>query len=264
MASPAVAPAFRFRGVPAERHASLPSTNDEAFRRAAEGAPEGLVVTAAHQSAGRGRLGRSWWDRPGESAMASVLLRPAVPVARYPLLGIAMACAVADAAETLVPGVRFDVKWPNDVLHEGRKLCGVLAETRGAGGAAPPLVVGFGINVNQDAEAWPSEIRGRATSLRVAAGGRAFAIEDVLRAALERYDPHVSLAASGDAAGLRADVGRRLPPPGTTLTVVAAGGSVTGVVDGYEPNGALRLRDGAGTVHTLNAGESPPAEESLR
>jgi len=261
---PALLAPFRFRGVGAERHASLPSTNDEAFRRAEEGAPEGLVVTAAHQSAGRGRMGRSWWDRPGESSLASVLLRPAVPLARYPLVGIAMACAVAEAAEALAPGARFDVKWPNDVLHGGRKLCGVLSETRGAGQLRPPLVIGFGINVNQPADAWPPEIRDRATSLRAAAGGATFVPDVVLLAALARFDPYVSLAASGDAEGLWAAVTRRLPPSGTPVEIAAPGGRVTGVVEGYEPNGALRLRDRAGAVRTLNAGASPEAEESPR
>jgi hypothetical protein len=142
-----------------ERHESLPSTNDEAFRRAAEGAPEGLLVITRHQSAGRGRQGRTWWDAPGDSLLASLLLRPAVPLARYPQLGMAMACAVAEAAERLVPGERFDVKWPNDVLHRGRKFCGILAETR-VGHSSPagiPLVIGFGVNVNQTAEAWPPD-----------------------------------------------------------------------------------------------------------
>jgi len=249
-------PPIRFRGVPAERHASLPSSNDEAFRRAAEGAPEGLVITTGHQTAGRGRMGRTWWDEPGASSLASVLLRPAIPLARYPLLGMAMACAVAEAGEGLVPGASFEVKWPNDVRHDGRKLCGVLAETRGPGAtAAPPLVVGFGINVNQDAGAWPEAIRAIATSLRMAAGGKSFEPDLVLREVLSRYDAYVSLAAAGDADGLWARVAGRLAAAGTPLTVAMGDRRVTGTVDGYEPSGAVRIRDAAGAVHTLAAGD---------
>jgi BirA family biotin operon repressor/biotin-[acetyl-CoA-carboxylase] ligase len=249
---------FRFRGVPPEHHASLPSSNDEAFRRAAEGAPEGLVIATEHQSAGRGRMGRSWWDEAGESTLASVLLRPAIPLARYPLLGIAMACAVAEAAAALAPGARFDVKWPNDVLHDGRKLCGVLAETRVPDVAAtPPLVVGFGINVNQRPEAWPDEIRAVATSLAETVGGSRLDTDAVLRETLSRYDPYVALAAAGDAVGLWERVVPWLAAPGSPVTVATATRRLRGTVDGYEPNGAVRVRDYAGEVHTLAAGEIP-------
>ena len=88
---------MRFLGVPVEFRASVSSTNDEILRRAADGAPEGLVIAADQQTAGRGRQGRSWWDAPGNSLLFSVLLRPSIPLARFPLLGIAMACAVAEA-----------------------------------------------------------------------------------------------------------------------------------------------------------------------
>ena len=255
---------LQFRGVPAERHASLSSSNDEAFRRAAEGAPEGLVVTTEHQTAGRGRLGRAWWDTPGASALASVLLLPAIPLARYPILGMAMACAVAEAGERLVPAARFEVKWPNDVRHEGRKCCGILAETRApwARGAIP-LVVGFGINVNQAAEGWPEAIRASATSLRAAAGGVALDPDRVLREVLSRYDAYVSLAAARDADGLWARVRARLAPVGAPLTITTGERRVAGTVAGYEPNGAVRIRDSAGTVHTLAAGEVPLEPKGL-
>ncbi|HZV91304.1 MAG TPA: biotin--[acetyl-CoA-carboxylase] ligase, partial [Candidatus Nitrosocosmicus sp.] len=114
---------LRFLGVPIERHASLGSTNDEALRRAMEGAPEGVVVLADVQTAGRGRQGRGWNDVPGASLAFSVVLRPALPLPRLPLLALAMACSVAEAAEALT-GSTYDVKWPNDVLFEGRKVCG--------------------------------------------------------------------------------------------------------------------------------------------
>ncbi|HSQ59806.1 MAG TPA: biotin--[acetyl-CoA-carboxylase] ligase [Acidobacteriota bacterium] len=249
---------LRFRGVPVECHGDVGSTNDEAFRRAAEGAPEGLVVLTAHQRAGRGRLGRPWWDAPGDSVLASVLLRPGIPLARYPLLGMAAACAIAEAAARLVPGERFEVKWPNDVLHGRRKLSGVLAETRVPDASAvPPLVVGFGINVNQREDAWPEEIRPIATSLRAAAGDRAFDPGLVLREVLAGYERYVAFAAAGDADALWEAVRSRLPAEGTPLVVVSSERRVEGTVEGYEPSGALRLRDASGAVHTVAAGEIP-------
>jgi len=246
---------IEFLGVRAERHESLPSTNDEVFRRAAEGAPEGLVVVTRHQSAGRGRQGRTWWDRPGDSVLASLLLRPSLPLDRYPQIGIAMACAVAEAAERLVPGQRFDVKWPNDVLHAGRKLCGILAETRIGAAESIPLVIGFGVNVNQTDEGWPETIGKTATSLRIAADGRALDGDAVLREILARFDVYHARVRAGDLSGLWNSVKARLPRPGTPVVVTSGAQRVEGIVEGYTDRGAITVRDREGVVLTLVAGE---------
>lgn len=255
-----------FLGIPVERHESLPSTNDEAFRRAAEGAPEGLLVVTRHQSAGRGRQGRAWWDAPGDSVLASLVLRPIVPLARYPQLGMAMACAVAEAAERLVPGEGFDVKWPNDVLHRGRKFCGILAETR-VGQAAPagtPLVIGFGVNVNQSAEGLPEAINKSATSLRIAADGRALDPDQLLREILARYETYLTRARAGDLSGLWSAVKARLPRPGSSVVVASGAHRVEGTVEGYTESGAISVLDAEGIVFTLVAGEIPvePADDA--
>ena len=119
------------------------STNRLAAALAARGEPEGLVLSADHQTAGRGRLQRTWEAAPGDGLLVSVLLRPAeLPVARWYLLTAAAALAGADACDR-VAGVRALVKWPNDLLVDEAKLAGILAES--AGGA---VVVGMGINVH--------------------------------------------------------------------------------------------------------------------
>lgn len=260
---------IEFRRVRAERHETLPSTNDEAFRRAGEGAPDGLVVWTQHQTAGRGRQGRDWWDRPGDSVLASILLRPELALDRYPQLGMAMAVSVAEAAERLVPARTFQVKWPNDVLTDDRKVAGILAETRASGGstggrggptggptggAAGPLVVGFGVNVNQIEEAFPATFRDTATSLRIAADGRALDPRAVLREILARFDGHYARA-SADPAAFWSAVRTRLPKPGATITVTSGAHKVTGTVEGYTDRGAIIVRDAEGVVLTLVAGE---------
>ena len=245
---------LEFLGIPVERHAVLKSTNDEALHRADLGAPEGLVVVAETQTAGRGRLGRSWLDRAGLSLPFSLLLRPRIPLPHYPLLALAMAGSVADAGEAIT-GKRLDVKWPNDVLYAGRKLCGILAESRS--GEAPALVIGTGINVNHAEEDFPEELSGRATSLRLAAGGREIELDSVLESVLARFGRTLEHAAGGDPDALWAEAVRRLPPSGTEIAVRTGGRVLTGRVAGYSETGALRLQESDRDEATLvTAGET--------
>jgi BirA family transcriptional regulator, biotin operon repressor / biotin---[acetyl-CoA-carboxylase] ligase len=240
---------------PVERHLSLDSTNDEAFRRAQEGAPEGLVVSAYHQTHGRGRHGRSWFDESGRCLMFSILLRPKIPLPSYPLLALALASSVADAGGEIL-GEPLDVKWPNDVLHRGRKLCGVLAESRALHpGEAPALVLGAGVNVNLLEEDFPEDLRAHATSLRVAAGGREIPMAPLFESILARFDREATLARDGDPAALFARVRARLPQRGAHVRVVLPGRVVDGELLDVIETGALRVRDGAsGAVETLAAG----------
>lgn len=257
-----------FLDVPLERHLSLGSTNDEALRRAEEGAPSGLVVLAETQTAGRGRQGRTWNDVPGASLAFSVVLRPTIPLPQYPLLAIAMACAVAEACEERT-GQAFRVKWPNDVLFGTRKICGVLAEsrvpsaTRVPGGAGLALVIGTGVNVNHREDDFPEELRSRAVSLRMAAGGRTFETGAVLDGILSRFERYVALASAADSAPLWNAVVRRLPPPGTRASVRSGDRVFEGAIQGFTENGSLRLlEDGRAEPVTLSAGEMVLADET--
>jgi len=246
---------IEFLGVPIERHASIGSTNDEAFRRADEGAPEGLVVMADVQTAGRGRRGRLWWDAPGLSLPFSILLRPALPIPRCPLLALAMACSVAEAAERLT-GAPATVKWPNDVLHAGRKLCGILAESRNGGQAGPVLVIGTGVNVNQSAADFPAEIGNLATSLRIASEGNMFDTTEVLRVILARFAPYLALSREGDGDALFQRVTAKLPAVGTAVTVRSAERTFEGIIQGFTESGALRLLEaGRGEPTVVSVGD---------
>lgn len=244
-----------YLGIPIEFRRSLASTNDEVLRRAADGAPEGLVIATDEQTAGRGRQGRTWWDAPGRSLLFSVLLRPGIPLARFPLLGMAMACAMSEAGSAIT-GEPLAVKWPNDVLHAGRKLCGILAESR-PGAAGHVLVVGAGINVNQEAGDFPDELRSRATSLRVAWGGRELDREDVLAAVLERFERYRGVAALDGPEALREAILPSLPQPGTRIAVQTPEGRVEGTVEAILATGALLIQDATGARFPVVAGEIP-------
>jgi len=137
------------------------STNDEAWRLALEGAPAWTVVAAGHQTAGRGRLGRTWVDVPGNALLFSVVLRPRIAPPRLPLITLAAARDMIEAAQ--VPSLRC--KWPNDLVVGGRKCGGILAEAELVGDAVMHVVLGMGINLSGRENDLPEGIRAGATSL---------------------------------------------------------------------------------------------------
>lgn len=130
------------------------STNAEVARRAADGAPEGLLVMADEQTAGRGRQGRRWQAPPGTSLMLSLLLRPTAAPERRALLPLLAGLAMAEACEPLVSGAQLSLKWPNDLLADGGKCAGILVEAS----APATIVVGIGINVDWRRVERPAEL----------------------------------------------------------------------------------------------------------
>ena len=147
-------------GSPHRHFASVGSTNTVARELAAAGAPHGTIVTAAEQTAGRGRQGRSWTAPPDSALLYSGILRPLEP--RHSILPLAVPLAVCEVAEQLRPGISCKVKWPNDIHLDGRKLAGILIEARPQDGWA---VIGVGLNLTIRPDEFPSDLRDRATSL---------------------------------------------------------------------------------------------------
>lgn len=139
------------------------STNDEARRLAADGAPEWTVVAAGHQTAGRGRLGRRWLDVAGRSLLCSVILRPRVGPDDVHLVTLAAAVGLLEAAGSPLLGA----KWPNDIVAGERKCAGILAEADVRAGAFEHVVLGVGVNVSAGPEDLPAELGDTATSLAI-------------------------------------------------------------------------------------------------
>ena len=158
------------------------STQAVAFALAADGAADRTVVVAQAQTAGRGRRGRLWIDEPGASLLTSIILRPRLEPARLPTLSLAAGVAVVEALER-VTGLKPRLKWPNDVLVDGRKLAGILLESRI--GPSPLVVLGIGVNLAQ--RVFPADLAERATSVRLATGRRVDA-DALLTALLESLD----------------------------------------------------------------------------
>jgi BirA family biotin operon repressor/biotin-[acetyl-CoA-carboxylase] ligase len=155
-------------GAPHRHFARTDSTNTRARELAAKGAEHGTVVTADEQTAGRGRQGRVWTARPGKALLYSAVVRPLDE--RHLMLPLAVPLAVSEAAEELAPGLECGLKWPNDVLVEGRKLAGILVEARPQDGWA---VIGVGLNLTISPEEFPPDLRETAVSIfSSSAGGR--------------------------------------------------------------------------------------------
>lgn len=222
--------------------AQTDSTNAEALRLAAAGEPSGAVVVADAQHAGRGRLGRSWWSEPGGSLLASWLVRPELAADRWPALTLVAGLAAARALIASA-GLEVRLKWPNDLLVDGRKLGGLLAEADGRGA----LVVGLGINVRQTE--FPDEIAALATSV-VGAGGRLVERSWVLAATLSAFGSrmHDPEAALDEYRALCDTLGREV-----RVERVGAD-AVEGIAHDIASNGALVVEAESGRV-SVSAGD---------
>jgi BirA family biotin operon repressor/biotin-[acetyl-CoA-carboxylase] ligase len=232
-------------GRPIVRLGEVGSTNDVAELLAAAGVAEGALVVADRQTAGRGRLGRRWLS-PHGGLWCSVLLRPVGGPSRG-LLSLAVGVAVAEAAE-MAAGVRTGLKWPNDVLVEGRKVAGVLIEA--AGGA---VIVGVGVNVTVPADALPNDIDPAATSLHLASV-RPVDRDRVLVALVDRLTAWYQTWYAGGEQVLDA-WRRRDVTTGGPVVVSVWGETLAGVADGIDGDGALRVRLSTGEVWRVVAGD---------
>jgi len=229
------------------------STNDVARARAAAGAAEGFVIVADSQSAGRGRLGRSWHSPPGQNLYLSLLLRPALPARQVAPLTLLAGAALARTLTAA--GVTPRLHWPNDLLvpaaGEFRKAAGILTEMATSGEEVRHVVVGIGLNVN--GQEFPPDLAQRATSLRLALGracDRAKLLVDFLAA----FEPiYGDFLVRGPAAGLQE--WRRHADLGRVCRIDRDGARVEGIATDIDDSGALLVRDDAGRMHRIASGE---------
>ncbi|MDF2501506.1 MAG: birA [Anaerosporomusa subterranea] len=166
-------------------YTTVSSTNNEAKRLANEGCPEGTIVLAEEQKVGRGRLARGWFSPFAKGIWLSVVLRPKFPPQEAPKCTLLAAVAMARAVRAT--GVNCGIKWPNDILYNGKKLVGILTEMNAEMDAINYVVIGMGINVNTDASEFPEELRDIATSLSSVLG-RTVSRTDLLIALLHELE----------------------------------------------------------------------------
>jgi BirA family transcriptional regulator, biotin operon repressor / biotin---[acetyl-CoA-carboxylase] ligase len=205
--------------------------------------PEGAIATTDHQTAGRGRLGRRWLETPGTSVMVSVLLRPPAE-RRAPELSLVAAVAVALALDDVTGGAGAQIKWPNDVLLEGRKVAGILAEMKGVA-----VVLGIGINVNQTAGELPEDTKLDAASLR-SLDGVVRDREAVLTALLRHLDRLYAEWRESGLGAVREELAARDFLRGRRVRA----GETAGVAAGIDSAGRLQLETAVGPVY-VESGE---------
>ncbi|ALV01752.1 biotin--[acetyl-CoA-carboxylase] ligase [Bacillus velezensis] len=172
----------------------LPSTQKTAHELANDGAPEGTLVVADKQTAGRGRMARVWHSQEGNGIWMSLILRPDVPLQKTPQLTLLSAVAVVQAIEAFT-GVQAAIKWPNDLMIHGKKAVGILTELQAEEDRVRSVILGIGINVNQQETDFPGELQDIATSLSMEAGekiDRAGLIQEILLTFEKRYQDYLN------------------------------------------------------------------------
>ena len=246
-------------GQPTHHYASIGTTMRVAADLAQQGCPEGTTVTADEQTAGRGRLGRSWVSQAGLGLYLSLVLRPPIRPHAAPILTLVAGVGVKEGLEGLT-GLHCDIRWPNDILVNERKCCGILVEMEAEQQRVAHVIVGIGINLNH--EEFPPDLGNTATSLRIETGkswSREQVLDPVLRSLESCYDLYLHegsepvleafQAASSYARGRR---------------VVIEGGPedgsvpVRGVTAGLNEHGLLMLEDASGKVAPVVAGSVRP------
>ena len=255
--------ASRF-GHPAYHYASTDTTMRAAAALARQGCPEGTIVTADEQTAGRGRLGRSWASQAGCGLYLSLVLRPPILPHLAPMLTLAAGVGVKEAVEGLT-GLSCDIRWPNDILVKERKFCGILVEMETERQRVGHLIVGIGINLDQ--EEFPPDLGRTATSLRIETGrnwSRLQVLDPVLRSLEASYDLYLEGGAEPVLEAFQAASsyarGRRVVIEGGPEDGSLPAGGVTA---GLNQQGLLLLEDGRGSVSPVVAGSVRPHTGTL-
>lgn len=246
--------AGKFIGHSLHYYEEVGSTNDEAFRLGARGASEGTALIAECQSAGRGRMRRTWHSPPGANIYTSVILRPRFEPERAPQISLAAGVAVAETLDHYCPGKVF-LKWPNDAQIGGKKVCGILTQMKTAAGVIDFVVVGIGVNVNCNLEKFPEDIRTMATSLSAETGREASRLELIILLYENLAKCYRELAQNGFAP-LRKKWLERTAMIGKPVSVLFGNETVSGVAADLDEDGSLVIQTDGNKKVKVAAGDA--------
>ncbi|MCJ7502815.1 MAG: biotin--[acetyl-CoA-carboxylase] ligase [Acidobacteriia bacterium] len=228
------------------------STNNVALELAAQGAEHGTVVVAEEQTAGRGRLGRDWYSEKSSGIYASIILRPPLAPAAASVLTLLAGVAVHQAVRSTT-GLPVDIRWPNDLLINGKKVCVILTEMSAELDRLHAVVLGIGLNVNH--REMPANLKQIATSLRME-GRKIYSRAQILAALLKELEKKYRLLLdAGSAAIAQAWAAASSYAEGKRIRVLSGSDEFAATTAGLEPNGALRIRREDGREESLVSGE---------
>ncbi|MEY8353696.1 biotin--[acetyl-CoA-carboxylase] ligase [Lachnospiraceae bacterium 54-53] len=233
-------------------HPAIDSTNTRAKRLAEEGAPSGTLVVADCQNAGKGRRGRAWVSPSGKNVFMSIILRPDILPSSASMLTLVAALAVYEGIRKAT-GLSGAIKWPNDIVAGGKKLCGILTEMSAELEGIHYVVVGIGINANM--EEFPEEVEQTATSLFLETGQkvrRSRLIAAVMEAFEQYYEEFIS---QGDLSGLISVYNKHMANAGKEVRVLDPAGDYTGRALGINGKGELLVELQSGEVRHVISGE---------
>ncbi|EEM11980.1 Biotin--[acetyl-CoA-carboxylase] synthetase [Bacillus pseudomycoides] len=232
---------------------SVESTQHIAAKLAYEGAAEGTIVVAEEQTAGRGRLSRKWHSPKGTGIWMSIILRPAIPVHHAPQLTLLAAVSVAQAIEKCT-SVNVGIKWPNDILIEGKKAVGILTEMQADPDKINAVIMGIGINANQGQEHFADEIKEIATSLAIESGKpivRAELMQQIFLQMEKLYQEYVKNGFSV----IKLLWESYAISIGKEITARTMKDTITGVAKGITADGVLMLEDDKGQLHHIHSAD---------
>lgn len=229
------------------------STNTAARDLAFRGYPEGTVVLAEGQEAGKGRKGRTWFSPAGKGIYLSLLLRPPMSPGELPRIAVLAAVAAAESLAEFST-IPLSIKWPNDLILGDRKVGGILLESQTELDLVDFVIVGMGINVAVNEHDFPPELRGRATSFLLSTG-KSPSRASLIRAFLSRFDLHYRKVLSGDFSSVRDRWTALSGLPGKRIAAGGPGPPVRGVALGLDDSGILVLRQDSGATIRVFSGD---------
>lgn len=234
----------------------MTSTN-QLLLEGADDAPSGTLAICETQTAGRGRQRRLWHSPTGLNLYFSLLLKPPVPIRRFPQLAMLTAIGLHRALRTELPEVHIDLKWPNDLWHQGRKLSGILCECPPAASSGKPsIVIGIGLNVNAQPADFPPELQNTASSLAIAAG-RKLSREQLLAGILNSFESiYRQWLKADDLTPFLEEWAQYDLLTGREINVTRPNDTLRGTVNGITKDGLLRLRLTTGEEVVVSAGDT--------
>jgi BirA family biotin operon repressor/biotin-[acetyl-CoA-carboxylase] ligase len=231
---------------------TIDSTNNEAKRLAHAGALEGTIILAESQHQGKGRMGRTWISPPGEGIYLSAVLRPCIVPAEVQKLTLVAAVALAFTFRHF--GIISQIKWPNDILVNGKKAAGILMELITKAGQIDFVIVGIGVNVNTSIDELPLSIRNLATSINMVTS-RPIPRQKIIQVLLMQLESWYKQFLTGPFEMILEEWKRLSYTLGTHVTVTLSDGKLEGVAEAVGSDGALMVRDDKGGRHRVIAGD---------